>query len=213
MGFENGKVVEVVLKATAGGDSQVNTFTYDLDDGGSIGSNDPQTLADVFRDDVRDLWGSLYASSWTVEPVQVTEVKDPQDPTAPRSSWTSGTAQAGTGSGSGDVLPPNCQVLVALTTAHIGRRFRGRLWLGGTTHEADQATGSWVSGYLTGIQTILDAIPHEPDLILGPADGSAKWSVYSRTQRAANLDPYLSPITGVTKRTLVHMLRSRALYG
>jgi hypothetical protein len=37
----------------------------------------------------------------------------------------------------------------------------------------------------------------------------AKWSVYSRTQRAQDLDPYLSPIGSYSLPNRVHWLRSR----
>lgn len=218
MGFVNGRVVEVVLRATAGSDEQVNSFVYDLQPGTAGDNNDPQSLADTFRDDVRDVWGSLYSAAWTLEPVVVTEVKDPQNPTAPRQSWTSGSPTPGTKTVSGDLLPPQCQVLVALTTDHIGKRFRGRLWLGGSVLESEQANGVWATGYLSGIATVLAAIPHQPD-ISPPADTStADWSVFSRTQRGPNpgnpggLNPYLSHIQAATARTLVHTLRSRALY-
>lgn len=213
MGFENGKLVRVTLRAEAGdGEEQVNTFHYDLDDSG-VGDNDPQALADRFRDDVRPVWGSLYRSTWTLDPVVVTMEKDPQNPLAPRSQWTSGAATPGTNGGSDQLLPPGLAVVVALNTDLIGRRFRGRLWLSGSLQEADQNAGSFVSGYLTGIATIMAAVPHEPDICTGDCTGTtAKWCVYSRTQRAQNLDPYAVPITSDTVRTLVHNLRRRTLY-
>jgi hypothetical protein len=212
MGFENGSVWEVRLEATNGDDSQVNTFHYDADNASTTDGNDPQSLADAFRDDVRPVWGSLYSSAWTLQPVVVQDVKDPLHPLDPRSEWTSGAPTPGTGTTAGDLLPPNCNVLVHLATAHIGRRFNGRLWLGGSVEEADQANGVWASGYLGGIATILAAIPRQPDISPPLSPATCKWSVYSRTQRAANLDPYLSAITSATARTLVHTLRSRALY-
>lgn len=213
MGFENGKLLRVTLRASNGSDVQVNTLHYDLDDGDVIDvDNDPQTLADVFRDDVIPQWKTLYHSSWTIDPVVVTEELDPLNPTRPRSQWTSGSSVAGTRVVSGDTLPPNCNVLVKLNTAHIGRRFTGRLWLGGSVTEGDQANGSWVSSYLTGIATIMNAIPVQPDIALGSSGATADWCVYSRTQRAANLDPYAPHISSYTVRSLVHTLRTRALY-
>jgi hypothetical protein len=211
MGFENGKVVRVTLRASGLGEEQVNTFHYDLDDSGSIGSNDPQTLADLFRDDVVPLWKAFFRTDWTIDPVVVTEEKDPQAPTAPRSEWTSGTAVAGTVGTGNDILPLGCCPIVTLKTAHIGRRFTGRMFVGGTWQEQNSDSGVVASGTVTVIQAFLDAIPVEPDLITGPADGSAKWSVYSRTQRGANLDPYLSAITNPILRSRFHFLRSRAI--
>lgn len=212
MGFENGKLVEVVLKASAGTLTQVNTYHYDLVDALGGTDNDPQTLADRFRDDVRTHLIASLTSAWTVDPVVVTMVKDPLNPLAPRSSWASGAAAAGTKTASSDPLPNFCSPLVSLRTAHIGRRFRGRLWLAGSWHEGDQSGGTWTTTQKADLQTIVNFVPFEPDLATGPSDSTAKWCVYSRTQRAANLDPYASPITSATVSALVHSLRSRALY-
>lgn len=211
MGFENGKLVRVVLRADAGSDSQVNVLHYDLDDG--LDTNDPQNLADTFRDVVIPLWKTLYSSAWTIQPVVVTEEKDPLDPTAARAQWTSGTAIAGTKTVSGDLLPPQCQVLVKLVTDRIGRRNTGRIWLGGSVAESDQANGIWTAGYLAGIATIMNAIPKQPDLVTGPSIGThANWCIYSRTARAANQTPYASHVQSYSVRSLVHSLRTRALY-
>jgi hypothetical protein len=213
MAFENGKLVRVVLRAVAGSDQQVNVLHYDLQDA-ITGSNDPQALADFFRDNVIPLWKTLYNSAWTIQPTVVTQELDPLNPHAARSQWTSGSTVAGTRVVSGDLLPPNCQVLVKLVTSAIGRRNTGRLWLGGSVAESDQANGSWASGYITGIESIVNAIPLQPDLTPGsaPIGVQANWCVYSRTARAANQDPYASHITGHATRTLVHSLRTRALY-
>jgi hypothetical protein len=212
MGFDNGKLVEVVLKATSGTLTQVNTFHYDLDDNNDVQPNDPQSLADTFRDDVRPHIIASMTAAWTVDSVVVTQVKDPLHPLNPRSSWSSGSPAAGTKTGVSDPLPNFCSPLVSLRTGHIGRRFRGRLWLMGIHNSDDQTGGTWESAVLTDLQTLVDFIPFEPD-IAGPGSGAtAKWCVYSRTQRAANLDPYASAITVATVTPLVHSLRSRAIY-
>jgi hypothetical protein len=214
MGFENGRLVRVTLRATAtDGEEQVQTFHYDLVDS-LVGANSPQDLADRFRDDVIPNWKSLYSSAWSIQPVVVTEEKDPLHPLDPRSQWTSGTVVAGTKVISGsDLLPPHCAILVAWNTDLIGRRFRGRSWYGGSLLEGEQAAGSWTSGWITAMETVIDDIPLEPDIATGdPVGVSANLCVYSRTQRAASLDPYAAHITGHTTRTLVHTLRRRALY-
>jgi len=212
MGFENGKLVRVTLRASSGTQEQVNTFHYDLDDGTLGPANSPQDLADTFRDDVRPQLATLFRSSWSLDPVVVTEEKDPLDPTAPRSSWSSGAALAGTGTGSAELLPSFVSPLVSLRTDHIGRRFRGRLWLAGNPDEGWQAGGSWTSSIMTAFTTIVNAVPMEPDIAGGSSDASAKWCVYSRTQRAANLDPYASAITSFIIRPVAHSLRRRATY-
>ena len=135
---------------------------------------------------------------------------DPQNPTAPRSSWTSGSPTAGTRSTSGDLLPSFCCCVATLRTDHIGRRFRGRTFLGGSNSEDNQSNGDW--GILTFFATMMDAIPVQPDIASGDSTSTANWCVYSRTQRAANLDPYASHVQSYQLRTQVHSLRSRANY-
>lgn len=210
MGFENGRVLRVALRAHLGSDQQVMTFHYDLDDGDLIDrDNRPQALADVFRDDVLPHWKARYSTGWTCDPVVVTEEKDPQNPLAPRGQWTSGVAGAGTATASSDLLPRAAAVLVQLKTDHIGRRFRGRNFLGGLVEEGVQNDGQWSAGKLASEVTWMGFIPREPDIALGSSGSSADWSVYSRTQRAADLDPYLSKITSVVVTPYVHWLRSR----
>lgn len=212
MGFENGHLLRVTLRATAGQLEQVNTFHYDLHDVGIVLPNDPQDLADRFRDDVRPHWQASLTNAWTLDPVHIVDEFDPLNPTAPRSSWDSGAAITGTKAASSDPLPNFCTALVALRTAHIGRRYRGRLWLMGSYQEGEQSGGTWSGGVLTSLQTVVGFVPFEPDIAGPTSDSTAKWCVYSRTQRAANLDPYASPITTATVSPLVHSLRSRAIY-
>lgn len=213
MGFENGKVVRVVMRAVenATGDQQVNTFHYDLIDptiGGST-NNDPQLLADAFRDAVMTPFKALYISSWTIQPVLVAQEIDPQNRLAARSEWVSGTAAAGTRSAQTDYLPKAACGVASLTTAHIGKRYRGRCFLGGSVSEADQSGGVWQSGITTLWNTYLAAIPRQPDLVSGVSPATADWSVYSRTNRLEDVDPYLSPVVNVTLRTQFRWLRSR----
>lgn len=213
MGFENGKLVRVVMSATKSGDSQVNVLHYDLDDSQDVQDNDPQSLADFFRDNVVTPFKALFDSSWTINPVVVEQEKDPQNPTAPRASWTSGSSTLGSSVAASDLLPRACTVVVSLRSLHIGRRFNGRMFISGITNEAKQNNGVWDPGWLTGlVQPYLDAIPKEPD-IAGPGSGNtAKWCIYSRTQRAANLDPYASAVDHYVMKQDVHWLRSRETF-
>ena len=212
MGFENGRLVRVVLHAQHNSDldDQINVLHYDLEDNPVGVANDPQALADRFRDDVLAPFRALYNSDWTIQPVVVEEEKDPQNPTAARQSWTSGPGGAGTFS-AGTLLPRACCLVVTLRSGSIGRRFTGRMFVGGSASEADQEDGVWASTVLARVQALLDAIPHEPDIAEGASSSTAKWSVYSRTQRAGDFDPYASAIVATQKRTAVHWLRSRAV--
>jgi hypothetical protein len=209
MGFENGKLVRVILRAATSSDQQVNTFHYDLQDAPAQPANDPQSLADTFRDDVLPHFVAQYSSAWLIQPVEVIQELDPQNPLAPRSSWTSGTETAGTRAESTDLLPRPCCTVVKLNTAKIGRRFAGRTFVGGSNAEVEQAAGVWTTAQITLVNTLMSAIPLQPDIAELGSDSTANWCVYSRTQRAADLDPYAEHITSYTIRTLVHWLRSR----
>jgi len=214
VGFENGKLVRVVLSASFGGgpDKHVNVLHYDLQDSAVPGNdpNDPQLLADAFRDDVVPALAAQFDSGWTIFPVVVEEEKDPLDPTATRDAWTSGTDTAGTRTGVGEILPVACCPVASLHTAHIGRRQRGRIFVMGPIAEGDQSAGVINGTALTRIAVYLDAIPLQPDIVSGVSSSQANWCVYSRTQRAANLDPYASHVTSYSLGNAVHFLRSRS---
>ena len=72
-----------------------------------------------------------------------------------------------------------------------------------------QNDGQWSSGQVASENTWMGFIPFEPDVAGPGSDATCKWSVYSRTQRAANLDPYLNAVTSFVVKTDVHWLRSR----
>ena len=213
MGFENGKLVRVVVRAVenATSDQQVNTFHYDLVDSAipAEAPNSPQSLADYFRDNVMGPFKAMYISSWTIQPIIVAQELDPQNPSAARSEWTSGTAAAGTRSAQTDYLPRAACGVASLTTDHIGKRYRGRCFLGGSTSEADQSGGVWQSGITTLWNTYMAAIPKQPDVATGVSTSVANWVVYSRTNRAADIDPYASSVQSFAIRTQFRWLRSR----
>jgi len=212
VGFENGHLLRVVLRATAGSEEQVNTFHYDLIDDVAEPANDPQALADRFRDDVRPHWIASMSSAWTFDPVHIVDEFDPIIPFATRSSWDSGAPAAGTKTLGSDLLPRNMVPVASLRTAHIGRRFRGRLWMMGSYTEGEQVDGAWTSGSLTSLQTVLDFVPFQPDIAGGISTSVANWCVYSRTMRAEAGHPYANKITSATVTPLLHSLRSRARY-
>lgn len=213
VGFADGKLVRVVMRAVenASGDQQVNTFHYDLQDSPIPGNaaNDPQSLADFFRDNVMAPFKAMYISGWTIQPVIVAQEKDPLNPLVARSEWVSGSAGAGTRSAQTDYLPRAACAVATLSTDHIGRRFRGRVFLGGSVSEADQTGGVWQSGITTLWNAYLAAIPLQPDIATGTSGSTATWGVYSRTQRAQSENPYISPVVSKTLRTQFRWLRSR----
>lgn len=213
MSFENGKVCRVVLRATAGTYEHVNVLHYDLNDAGlSTGTNNPQTLADFFRDNVQGVYTQLFTSNWTIDPIKVEEEIDPLDKFAPRSSWLSGTSRPGTKVITGDQLPAGLVVLVALKSNTLGRRYNGRMWLGGPTSEADQINGQWQSSLLSVCSEIVANIPRQPDISEGPSGASCDWSIYSRTARAQSSGHYLAHGITPTVSDRVHWLRSRSVF-
>lgn len=213
MGFENGKLVRVVMRAVlnSSGDQQVNTFHYDLKDSAIPGepANDPQALADYYRDNVVPVFKTLYTSSWSIQPVLVAQELDPLHPLDARSEWLSGTVTAGTKSAPTDLLPQACCAVAAIQTDHIGKRYRGRTFLGGSIGEIDQSAGTWQSGALTLWTSYLAAIPKQPDIATGFSTSVADWVVYSRTNRAVDQNPYASKVQAYSIRSKVRWLRTR----
>jgi hypothetical protein len=210
VGFENGRLVRVVMKATKGTDSQVNVFHYDVQN--TIGDGSMQDLADRFRDDVVPTFKVLYDNTWAIQPVVVEDELDPLNPTDPRQAWTSGASTPGTSVAAGDLLPRAACVVVTFRTEHIGRRFTGRAFVSGITNEAKQNNGIWDSSWLTLVENYIASIPSNPDVFAAPDnDGNCYWCVFSRTQRAQSLDPYASAIQSHQVHDVVHWLRSRQL--
>jgi len=209
VGFANGHVLRVVLSGTDGqGVAFVNVLHYDLENA-TGGANDPQSLADTFRDDVIPAYRSLLLTDSTINPVVVQDERDPQFPFGPRAGWTSGAPTAGTRNQTTERLPAACTAVATLITDHIGRRYRGRIFLPGQFTESDQQDGNFVATTKARLQAFLDVIPRQPDISPAGSTSTAVWSVFSRTQRTANLDPYLSKVTATQLRTPLHWLRSR----
>lgn len=211
MGFEDGKLLRAVTKVQRNADLiyNVNTLHYNLVDPLGATANSPQSLADVLATALIPKLVLAYDNTWTVMPVEVTQELDPQNPNAARQAWSSGSPTVGSRTGATDRLPTAACGVATLRTEHVGRRHRGRLFLGGTLMEIDQVAGVWQSTLLAIWQNYLDAIPHQPDIATGVSTATADWVVYSRTQRAADLDPYASRIANTVLRSPVRWLRSR----
>lgn len=211
MSWETGRTLRVVLKAHAGTEEQVNVLHYDANDGGvaNIGANNPQSLADFFRDNVMNLVAANFTAGWSIDPVIVEEELDPKNPTAPRQAWTSGGILQGGKVASSDVLPSALCVVYRLDSDRIGRRYNGRLFAMGSRHEADQAAGSWTTTYLTDQGRYVNAIPHQPDISGPGSEATCNWAVYSRTNRSQGISTYLAHIQTPIVRSRLHWLRSR----
>lgn len=214
MGFENGKLVQVRLRASDGpAHEYVSVLHYDLQDDPIPGNdpNDPQLLADAFAGAVVTAWKPMVPTTWTIDPIVVTMAKDPQNPTAPLDQWTSGSPVAGTRSLTGnDFLPYGVTAVATLRTNHVGKRYRGRIFLPCPLLEGDQNADIIVAGTMTALNAFLNSIPHQPDIVAGASGSKALWCVYSRTNRAADLDPYASAIQSTQLRSTLKFLRSRS---
>lgn len=213
LGFENGSVFAArVMIANNEGHTFVNVLHYDSNNHGDPQVNSGQSLADRLRDALTPVLATFIRASWSVQPIVVSEAKDPQNPLNPRSQWVSGVATSGTRSSGADELPwQNC-FLCTLRTPHIGKRFRGRMFLPWPLQEGDQADGNIIAGSITAAETYLAAIPRVPD-VAGPGSlATCTWGVYSRTQREQNADPYINAVTSHTIHPEVHVLRSRQAF-
>ena len=210
--FEGGDgIYRVVMSAThdVSGDTQVNVFHYRFHhEGVGDDTNDPQSLADAFADDVFLPFAALYTDDWTIEKPVVTQERDPLAPDAPRSEWTAGAVSFGDGGGSED-LPRALCAIATLKTDAIGRRSTGRKFLGGSRNEGEQASGMWQASAMLLWQNYMDAIPRQPDISEPLSDDFAHWVVYSRTNRASNVETYAFDISSVVVHPQVHWLRSR----
>jgi hypothetical protein len=214
MAFESGWLARVTFRATRGADEVVNTLHYDNDDSSTVFSTSMQELADRLRDDLMDGYRFFFPTDWTIEPVVVTQEKDPQDPDAAREQVTAGPGGAGTGTwtATGDQLPIEMCAMGSERTAKIGRSFRGRIFLPPGWVEGQLTTpGVWLDGatYFEHCEDWLGSIPLEPDLVTGPSGARCRLCVYSRTRRARDQDPYAEAVTSITLANTVRWLRSR----
>lgn len=153
----------------------------------------------------------MFENTWQIQPVVVTDEKDPLNPDNPRDQVSAGPGGAGTLATVPNRMPIQCCAVASLLTNNIGRSFRGRCFLPPGWSEGDQDNGVWATGsaYLIRAQAFLDDVPRNPDLSPGLSDSDTNLIVYSRTRRARDLDSYDSHVTDVVLHPEVHWLRSR----
>lgn len=217
MGFENGKLAKAVFEARSGNLQIVNVVHYDLVGNALDPAASLQALATRLTTDCMGPFKALFDLNWEIQPIVVTQEKDPLNPDAVRTGATGGAGGTGTRTGvSGDKLPLFCSRVVTLKTAKIGRSFRGRMFVSGAMFESDSLSNQWVAPSAGNFAFLADAFvnsfPLAPDLTVGPSTDSAKWCVYSKTRRARDQDDYANAITTKVPRPDIHSLRSRAFY-
>lgn len=210
MGFQSGHLARVVLRATNGGNQIVNTLHYDLAGKGLSPGPGLQALANRFRDDVMTPWKACITPDWTIQPVEVIDEKDPLNPLDVRDQAVAGTAGPGTrlAPPSSEVIPIQLCAMATVHTAHIGRSFRGRIFLPPLWSDAQIDAGVVAGAQLGNYNAFIAAIPIAPDLSTW-TDTTANLCVYSRTRRAANAGSYAEHATSITLDTTVRWLRSR----
>lgn len=211
VGFENGHLARVSLVATRPGNEVVNTLHYSLESSFGETAANMQSLADRLADDLLGPYKALFTTEWTIQPVTVMDEIDPQNPTASRQGKTAGSPGPGTITppGSASQAPLEECVVATVLTGLVGRRFRGRMFLPPIFTEDDTFDGILAASGVTKYEAFLSQIPLEPDIVTGGGTGTANWVVYSRTQRAADLDPYAPHVTGYLLRRQLRWLRSR----
>lgn len=211
MGFENGHLARVAFTATIPGNEVVNTLHYDLVGNALDDSPTLQALADRLADDCLDAYASLFPDGWTIHPVTVVDEVDPQHPLATRDGAVAGASLVGSGAtpSSDNMTPLELCAVATLRTAHIGRRYRGRMFMPPIFSEIYTVDGELGGARRIAYQTFINTIPHAPDLTGGPTTATADWVVYSRTQRVQHLDPYATKISDVRLNSKLHWLRSR----
>lgn len=211
MGFESGHIARVVLRATNGANEIVSTLHYDLTGNALDDAPSLQNLADRIRDALVPAWKACIIPSWTVQPVEVIDEKDPLHPDALRSAVASGTAAAGTrlAPPSGEVLPIEACGMLTLRTDHIGRSFRGRMFLPPVWSDASIDNGVLAGSQFTNYGAVRTAIPLAPDVVTGPSTATAHLCIYSRTRRARSASDYAAHVSSITLDNTVRWLRSR----
>jgi hypothetical protein len=158
-------------------------------------------------------YGACITPDWTIQPVEVIDEKDPLHPNAVRDAAVAGNPTPGTrfAPPANEVVPIEMCGMATLRTAHIGRSFRGRLFMPPVWSDASIDNGVLAGSQLQHYQDLVAAIPLQPDIQLGQNPGGANLVVYSRTRRALNADPYAEHVTSITLANTVRWLRSRAL--
>lgn len=219
--FGDGDVFEVRLRTTSASQEFVNVIHYDWSAGGGVGDSLDdvgQALADAVRDAVSTTYRALWNNGHVIDPVTVTQAKDPVNPDRTRSTWSAAfSTSSGTKTITGDNAPTALARVYSLRTPHIGRSFRGRMFVSGYINEADigASINIWNAASAGNHAYLADAfvlsIPREPDVVFGPSTDSCRWVVYSRTRRAAELDDYTNPVTATLARAPIFWLRSRQI--
>lgn len=145
-------------------------------------------------------------------------VKREPDPTNP-SDLAEGISKtknlAGTSSISGDLLPPECCLVLSFKTQTLSRSSRGHMFLPpafASTHVQGEQFSSSSATYTTAqaFRDALDTIRGGGGFNITTPAFTAPLIVYSKTRRRRGEDPWVFDVTSTAVRNRVHWLRSRA---
>lgn len=183
---------------------------------GLTSSPTPAAVADELATHLVAGYRTILLNEWTFDRIDVVTVPDPLDPNAAATGGSHHVGLAGTRTGTDDELPIAVCGVAKLTTAKLGRSYRGRLFLPPImdTQALDNGQIKATSAYLSAAQGWCNDI-------LGSMGGGSAWStlwidtwhlvpvVYSRTRAMRGLSPAWESVTSITVPRGVHWLSSR----
>jgi hypothetical protein len=179
-------------------------------------SPSPADVAGEIESHLVTKYRAMLADSATLHDITVQDEVDPANPGDAREAHVTTVELAGTRSVSFENAPPAICAVATLTTANIGRSFRGRFFAPPLMNNSDLTNGviDDTSAYLVAIRAFADELRQE---LGGGSAWTSLWmdtwhmqfGVYSRTRRAHDFSPYFSRITGFNVKRTPHWLRSR----
>lgn len=150
-----GDVYKMTINAQAPGGFFQNTYAFEAKAAPDLTQANFQTLADALKEIWRPNQRSTTSyTNWRATQVRGGTVSYPGGGCERTGGlfWEgtfTGTAQGGL---SGDVLPPQCAMVVTLNTGITGRRFRGRVY-GFSQVELNQDDGVWIGTHIVAMTT------------------------------------------------------------
>ena len=143
--------VKVFCRHTSG-QSQVNSLAVEIDDAGSALPNNVDHLAESIFSPIKTRWMTITPTTTTVDGVMIHPLPD--------NGVNHGKSYgaAGTGSLTGDVLPPQIATVASLRSLLGAPSRRGRIFLPSPTEGECQASGTPSTTYLAACKTAIDAL-------------------------------------------------------
>lgn len=223
-----GDVYRLTILATVLGSTHMNSVAVTMKSSADPSVGDVATIANA----TANVWrsqqlGAVLWNNWTFHQLWGSGMTTVQDECRRENAKiVIGNFSAGfNGSGgAGELLPPQCAMVVTLGTGIAGRRRRGRLY-GFGFGETSQSNGTWGSGTITAVQANLvtwfalyGSTGTDPQFQIGvwserratgcwvdPAQGKLV------NIETAHPEDAFTPATGSTLRSIVYTQRRRTL--